>query len=315
MKSINLVWLTKVDLSNLNAGEGSSNVTELKTYQKGTKPYLSGQSVRHAIREGMKRENPDKFKCVPESPCGDIANCWLCDVFGYLNPQEEKGADRRWSPLKVSPALGLVKKEIVTDKILRLNQPDESGKLSPNLAYIQMVENIYKIGVAIDIDAIGKRPKVIYEKKKAKSVEIETAVKDSNERKARMKAVLNAIKNLADFAKQARNMVSFSPDIVLISVQGEYNHRLQRALELLELKEDLCINIPLLKAVLTDVKQIPSSQIFVGYTPGILTADGENAEETFKQVLSEKGLTISPDTTPAKAIQDCIAAVDAANLR
>ena len=88
IKGITMVWLSKTDLSNLNAGEGGGgNVTELKTYDNRRKPYASGQSVRHALREAIERNNPDVFRCTPESPCGDVNNCWLCDLFGYLNPK------------------------------------------------------------------------------------------------------------------------------------------------------------------------------------------------------------------------------------
>ncbi|RKU14237.1 type I-B CRISPR-associated protein Cas7/Cst2/DevR, partial [Candidatus Poribacteria bacterium] len=63
-KGITMVWLSKTDLSNLNAGEGGGgNVTELKTYDNGTKPYASGQSVRHALRESIGRNNPNVFLC------------------------------------------------------------------------------------------------------------------------------------------------------------------------------------------------------------------------------------------------------------
>ena len=112
-KGITMVWLSKTDLSNLNAGEGGGgNVTELKTYDNGLKPYASGQSVRHALRESIERNNPGVFLCTPESPCGDVQNCWLCDLFGYLNPKLGEGFDRRWSPIKATPALGQVANDI-----------------------------------------------------------------------------------------------------------------------------------------------------------------------------------------------------------
>ncbi len=104
LKGITMVWLSKTDLSNLNAGEGGGgNVTELKTYDNGRKPYASGQSVRHALREAIERNNPGVFLCTSESPCGDVQNCWLCDLFGYLNPKLGEGFDRRWSPIKATP--------------------------------------------------------------------------------------------------------------------------------------------------------------------------------------------------------------------
>ena len=125
-KGITMVWLSKTDLSNLNAGEGGGgNVTELKTYDNGLKPYASGQSVRHALRESIERNNPGVFLCTPESPCGDVENCWLCDLFGYLNPKLGEGFDRRWSPIKATPALGQIANDIVTDLLIRMSDREK----------------------------------------------------------------------------------------------------------------------------------------------------------------------------------------------
>src|SRR5690554_7335960 len=85
MKGITLVWLTKADLSNLNSGQGSGNLTELKTYANGTKPYISGQATRTALFDTIARSYPDKFKCVSERPCTDVENCWSCDLRGFLD--------------------------------------------------------------------------------------------------------------------------------------------------------------------------------------------------------------------------------------
>ena len=119
-KAIIATWLFKTNLSNLNAGEGSSNLKEIKTYNNGL-PYISGQSVRHAIRKAIQRENKEAFKCTVEYPCGNIKNCWLCDIFGYMQPKGTK----RWSPLKVTPAMGMIRTKITTDLILRLVQDIE----------------------------------------------------------------------------------------------------------------------------------------------------------------------------------------------
>ena len=115
-KSLEISWIFETDLSNMNAGEGSSNLKEIKSYNNGL-PYISGQSMRHALRESMKRENKDDFKCTPEYPCGDIKQCWTCDLFGYLLPGE---GSKRWSPIKASPALGQIREPITTDLIFRI---------------------------------------------------------------------------------------------------------------------------------------------------------------------------------------------------
>ena len=140
---VTITWLSKVDLSNINSGEGGGgNVVELKTYRSGRRPYASGQSVRHALREAVERGNPGCFQnSTPEAPNTNIAEDWLSDLFGYLNPKKGEGSDRRWSPIKCTPALGQVDSEIVTDLLLRMSDLEkEEGKESKDqrLAYVQL---------------------------------------------------------------------------------------------------------------------------------------------------------------------------------
>ena len=177
----------ETELTNMNAGEGSSNLKEIKTYNNGL-PYISGQSMRH-VRESIKREHFDEFKCTPEYPCGDIENCWTCDLFGYLAP----GDSKRWSPIKASPALGQIRNPITTDLIFRMVEdiecPNCHKKLNPfsaredqsikikkdssltcphcdegfkapykimqALVYKQLIKNLYKSSISIDVENIG----------------------------------------------------------------------------------------------------------------------------------------------------------------
>ncbi|OQX22252.1 MAG: hypothetical protein BWK75_01245 [Candidatus Altiarchaeales archaeon A3] len=345
MKSINMVWLSKANLSNINAGEGSGNVTELKTYDKGRKPYASGQSVRHALRQSIERAHPDVYKCVPELPCGNVNDCWLCDLFGYLNPKKGEGSDRRWSALKVSPALGQIRTDIVTDMLTRhsiqeskeneekyekiaelekelenkKDNAEESNKIKEEIdkikgsikdtkdqriAHVQLMENIYKIGVVIDYDNIGKVlvPEGIFtgkkEVRKFKNWKIEINIGD-DQRKERAKSVLDGIMNLSDFAKQARNMVSFSPDIVIVSLQNRYNHRLMRALDL---DDNGKINKDELEVILKDIKQC--SEILVGYTPGVISKESES--DLYEALKKGANIEKQDVKTPFEAIKDAI---------
>ncbi len=278
-KSINLVWLSKTDLANLNAGEGSSNIVELKTYSNGQKPYVSGQAMRHALRAAIERRNNDVFKCTPEAPCGNIKDCWLCDLFGFLNPKKEEGSDRRWSPIKMSPALGQIKTEIVTDLLTRSSELiKDSGTLDQRMAYVQLTENIYKIGLALDLQNIGRtlKPKVI--KKEVKGFEIIDHY-DRMEKKLRIKEVIESVWNLSDLAKQARNMASLSPEFVIASVQRYYNHRLQNSINL---NDKGNIDCERLKINLKDLNN-DGNKIFVGYTSGVILNE-EELKSTLKDL-------------------------------
>ena len=277
IKGITMVWLSKTDLSNLNAGEGGGgNVTELKTYDNG-KPYASGQSVRHALREAIERNNPGVFHCTPESPCGDIEKCWLCDLFGYLNPKLGEGFDRRWSPIKATPALGQIANDVVTDLLIRMSdreKSDDSRIRDQRIAYVQMMSNVYRIGLSFDFANIGFARKAKYDGtgNKAEFKGWEKLVDIGlDERRKRAVAALEAIGSIADFAKQARNAASLSPDIFIASTHSRYSHRTLRALEC---DDDGKVNTNTLEVILEDLKDV-GAELFFGFTPGVVENDDE----------------------------------------
>ena len=284
LKSVAIVWLSKTDLSNLNAGEGGGgNVTELKTYDNGRKPYASGQSVRHALREAIHRNNPGVFLCVPETPCTDVAECWLCDLFGFLNPKSGQGFDRRWSPIKATPALGQIASDVVTDLLIRMSdkEKEDTQTADQRIAYVQIMANVYRIGLSLDIANIGKVVTPQYEGKgkNATFKEWETTVEIENERKIeRVGAVLEAIGGIADFAKQARNAASLTPDIFIASTHRRYSHRTLRALEL---DDEGNVNTETLRVILQDLED-DGAELFCGFTPGVVEND-----EALIQVLDE----------------------------
>ena len=276
LKGITMVWLSKTDLSNLNAGEGGGgNVTELKTYDNGRKPYASGQSVRHALREAIERNNPGVFLCTSESPCGDVQNCWLCDLFGYLNPKLGEGFDRRWSPIKATPALGQIVNDIVTDLLIRMSdreKSDEKQTRDQRIAYVQMMSNVYRTGLSLDVANVGVVVRAKYEGKgKDQAFGGWETVADikAEERRSRVVAVLEAIGGISDFAKQARNAASLSPDIFIASTHSRYSHRTLRALEC---DDDGNVNTDTLRVILQDLRD-DGATVFFGFTPHVVAND------------------------------------------
>ncbi len=310
-KSLEISWIFETDLSNMNAGEGSTNLKEIKSYNNGL-PYISGQSMRHALRSAMKREHKGEFKCTPEYPCGDIEKCWTCDLFGYLLPSS---GDKRWSPIKASPALGQIRYPITTDLIFRMVEdikcPNCEEKIYPlsargdsksikkgaeltchkcgekfkapydirqALAYKQLIKNIYKTNLSIDLANIGLEevPKI----NDGKLDGVESIVNiDDEKRLERICAILNGIYNLSDFANQSREMVNASPDLVVIGLQKQYNHRLASTLKM---DEDGNININHFQSVILDALKLSGTKIFVGLIDGIIAN-----EEDFKSCLNE----------------------------
>ena len=308
LKGVVIIWLSKTDLSNLNAGEGGGgNVTELKTYDNGRKPYASGQSARHALREAIARNNPDVFRCTPESPCGDVENCWLCDLFGYLNPKLGEGADRRWSPIKMTPALGQIASDIVTDMLIRMSDREKEEKQTRDqrIAYVQMMSNVYRIGLSLDVANIGRVIRAKYEGKGKDAAfsgwEMITDI-DEEACRNRVIAVLESIGGITDFAKQARNAASLSPDIFIASTHSRYSHRTLRALEC---DDEGNVDTEALHVILQDL-QDDGADLFFGYTPHVVK-NGDALLETVKEFDLEP-------MSPIRALRNLTEAVENAAL-
>lgn len=272
MKAITLVWLTKANLSNLNAGQGSGNLTELKTYSNGTKPYVSGQATRTAIFDTIARSHPDKFLCVSERPCTDVKNCWGCDLRGFLATKKGEGGERRWSPLKATPGLGQIPTEIVTDLLTRssvMEKGDDRASKDMRLANVQMTENLYRFAVTIDVANVGlvKEPILEGKGKEQQVTGWEDIVDIGNEeRKLRIAALLDGIFNLSGFAKQARAAESLAPELLLAITQDTYNQRGLKALEVDDLGN---IKLDILANALDENAALGNTVMFGG-RPGVV---------------------------------------------
>lgn len=337
-KSILVSWLFETDLTNMNAGEGSSNLKEIKTYNNGL-PYISGQSMRYALRQAMKRENPDEFKCTPEYPCGDVENCWTCDLFGFLMP---KKGSKRWSTIKASPALGQIRYPLVTDLIFRMVEdikcPNCKSKIYPlsaregtsditqgkdltcpkcgekfaapydirqALAHKQLIKNIYKSSISIDLAHIGLEevPKISNDGDNIMVGMEELTSIDDDKRIERATQILNGIYNLADFANQSREMVNGSPDFVIIGLQKQYNQRLA---SVLKLDESGNMDVNILESIIKDVLVMNENKIYAGYISGIINNESEVADvlEYFNEDNDNFELCSTPRETFNKVINE-----------
>ncbi|MBE9593604.1 MAG: type I-B CRISPR-associated protein Cas7/Cst2/DevR [Proteobacteria bacterium] len=236
MKGLNVVWLSETDLTNLNAGEGESNYIDVKKYKKDCieYPYVSGQAMRFYLKEAMRRGLEDtEYMCIPNDKgetCGDIKKCIMCDLFGFMTTIKGKGAVTRVSPVKVSPAIGLLPFDdnANIDFLTRRHRVSEGAKMEGDIVNVEIGTNIYKGGVSIDMVRVSSDEKIDEEKR---AISIETVV-DIPEKKNRVKKTLEALRYLTDYSKQARLLTDFSPDIIAISLQNKYSHRLQKLLAL-----------------------------------------------------------------------------------
>ena len=297
-KAISAVWLSETGLTNLNAGIGGSNLVDLKKYKKDgvDYPYVSGQAMRYYLKEGIRRLVDSKEYCVANEKgetCGNIENCILCDLFGFMTTLKEQGAQIRVSPIKMSPAMGLLplNDNLTIDFLTRRKPQEKAGELKGDIVNVELGVNLYKAGLSIDLAKVGGEEVV-----EDGHIKIEDMVKDENVKKERVKIALESFKNLSDYSKQARVLTDFTPNLILIALQSRYNHRLQKAIEL---KDGRNLNEERLNQVLTTLKD---ETIYAGLLSGTLDNEGE-----IKRVLADHGVELM---TPTEAIDRVISEVE-----
>ncbi len=308
IKGMNIVWLSKTGLTNLNAGEGEANLVDIKKYKRNGReyPYVSGQAMRYYIKEAMRRNlNLGEFMCIPDAQgetCADIEKCIACDLFGFMStikrgtklptfPEGHPGgAYTRVSPVKVSPAVGLLPfdENCVVDFLTRRKPQEVAGERMGDIVNVEIGTNIYKCGLAIDLVRVGKEEDWTGEALRFKEIVEEKG------RVGRVKKVLEAIKFLTDYSKQARLLTDFTPDVICIAFQDKYSHRLQK---LFEFEDGEKINTRRLKQILDDVKEY-SERILFGMISGVV----ENEEE-LKGIFESYGIETK---TPAEVLKEAM---------
>lgn len=309
MKGISVVWLSETDLTNLNSGEGESNYIDVKKYKsEGMEfPYVSGQAMRYYIKEAMRRNLEGKeYMCVPDDrgeTCGLIKKCLVCDLFGFMRPFEGAapgggGAVIRTSPVKVSPAVGLLPFEdnSVIDFLTRRHRGE---KLEGDIVNIEIGTNIYKCGISIDVNRVGGKEDV---DQSTRTMKIGYEI-DANSRKERIVKVLKALRFLTDYSKQSRLLTDFTPDLICITFQNVYSHRLQKLISFTKDNGSIqkTVDINRFKEILNDVKEY-SDEILLGSLSGILQNQTE-VDKAYKEVIGDSAVVMEPKDAIRKAIQ------------
>jgi CRISPR/Cas system-associated protein Cas7 (RAMP superfamily) len=366
MKAINAVWMARTDLTNLNSGIGGSNLVDVKKYKLHgiDYPYVSGQAMRYYWKEAIRRLITPNDYCVANDKgetCGDIEGCILDDLFGFMLTSKGETADKRVSPIKMSPAMGLLPlsdnltidllvrmKNLRKDdikliqqlkEIIKLNVPERKKSISElkekvknmesvdekvlaiingnkimsedakkieevskeiseidramskgfDMPNVELTVNLYKAGFSIDVAKVGGEEKIDPAKRKSKGIDYELK---GDKRKERILLALKAFKNISDFSKQARVLTDFSPDIILLSTQDNYNHLIQKALEIRP-NSAIELHTERLDDILSDLNK-SGNNIFAGLLSGAF-----KNEEKIREIFTKHKLTI---TTPQQSI-------------
>lgn len=268
VKALGIAQLTHVDLGNHNAGEGGSQLSELKTV--GNRPYISGQAYRHAIKDALREVTAEGVDCLPAHACGEIATCKMCDLFGYMNTEELDGDDdppqKRVSPLRVSPLVGQYEQPVTTDMILQYDVEDEEGDLSHKIGYREMTENVFRGALALDVPGVGQREEesLSNDDDTARYERTLTDEVSDSERADRVTELLEAIANTTQLAGQARHMADFMPDFMVATTLPVYNQRVSNAIRVDADAGE--VDTDTLQSVLKDLAHYEGSNVWVAGT-------------------------------------------------
>ncbi|MBD3363135.1 type I-B CRISPR-associated protein Cas7/Cst2/DevR [Candidatus Dojkabacteria bacterium] len=231
-------YLTQIKIANLNGDEGiGGNITtikKIKGFDNEQYVYISGQALRrymkdtlHQLGENLtavneagnpklegvlksnkKGKNTEIIKGKHKNLITDVIDL---DLFGYMLPKEDGIYGRRWSPVKVSPAVSLLKYNGHKDYLTRKQDTKGKGK-SGNIVQVEVdTFNFMNGSILIDTSAIGN---LINEY----TYEIEKVL-DKDKKNSRINKLIEAIKNLNGGAKQARLLNDFSFKFVIVTNQ------------------------------------------------------------------------------------------------
>jgi len=153
----------------------------------------------------------------------------------------------------------------VVDFLTRRHRMSE-GEMSGDIVNVEVGLNLYKCGMAVDVARVGGEERV---DEKERTVRIEHYL-DGEERKKRVSKVLEAIRYLSDYSKQARLLTDFTPDLILIAFQNVYSHRLQKAFSV----NNGAVDLQRLEAVIKDVEEY-SPKMIAGILPGVIENDDD----------------------------------------
>lgn len=225
---VNIGYLTKVNIDNLNSSENPGNLVILKKVQdsKGDRyVYVSGQALRYYLKEtmnqlgmsltnldskgeydlgGINAHGKERYKKILETH-PDL------DLLGFMEAPtgRREMALRRWSPVKVSPMISIYPWKGESDLLTRKKE----GQAGGDLVKVEVnTFNFMRGSIVIDADMIGSYVDEL-------SYKLEPVINSNDEKKKRIEYLVDAIKNLDGGAKRARLLDDLTPKFVIVSKQ------------------------------------------------------------------------------------------------
>ena len=213
-KALTISYLTPVSFASLNGSDKEAdNISSIKkiTVDAEEYPYVSSQAVRRALRNQLEvlgwalsegavstiKKGAATTEQMPEKYIDD-------DLFGYMGTEsassEGKGKSyKRTSPVRVSPLVALTPYQ--GDLDFGTNYMGTKAGGDPNIFETEIHSGIYRGTILIELDRVGCGDG------------FGTDV-SAEEKAKRVKALLQALKNLWGSGRQSRFLADISPKFV-----------------------------------------------------------------------------------------------------
>jgi CRISPR-associated protein Cst2 len=209
-KALTISYLTPVSFASLNGSDKEAdNISSIKKISIGTEeyPYVSSQAVRRALRNQLQvlgwdlsegaaatiKKGAATTEQKPEKYIDD-------DLFGYMGAEAGKTATKRTSVVRVCSLISL--DPYLGDLDFGTNYMGTKAGGNPNIFETEIHSGMYRGTILIELDRVGSGDgfdKDLPNAEKAK----------------RVKALLQALKNLWGSGRQSRFLADISPKFVV----------------------------------------------------------------------------------------------------
>jgi CRISPR-associated protein Cst2 len=236
IKGILVTLLAPMSDHMANGGEKIlGNASSIKRRPDG-RVYISGQMQRHALFSAIDRLNADdEQRANTYVSNGDgvtnlVERDLRADLGGFLQTKKEQYSGRRTAPLSATPAVARESSEVKADLLVRLKMlagKDEATKTQALATREFSQRDEMLMSFFIDVCAVGIRKRFRYEDEMHVGTEYVKHIGDE-ERKRRVRLVLEATAALTDYANQARNAASGEPQQVLLVFDTRLSRKASR---------------------------------------------------------------------------------------
>lgn len=274
---LNIAYIFKTSLGSINGSWTEGNVSTVKkiTTPNGSQiPYVSGQSLKYQIRKAWKEmglsellsdvKQAEKKEGV-DYTAGEPYNYLDDDLLGYMIASSGENR-RRTAVVRTSAAIGIF--PFKNDRDLGTKSKEQTGgdvSSGGNIFETEIYYNYFRVNFLIELDRLGNYQDFELAKTskgKVKNLPIE-------DRRKRLKYLLEAIANIWGGGKQSRLLTDMSPKFLVITFQNAKNPIF---LETLTVSENEELNTKAVEEVLSGNSNIIQDN-FIGLQSGIFKND------------------------------------------